>query len=368
LHQHLEAGTGKHFKSTWKCFQAHPSGSLCRLPPIKPTIADVAREARVGIGTVSRVLNASPLVSPATRMRVQAAMERLRYQPSPIARAFGGRRTHTIDVLVPLFAQAFFLELFAGIEDAIADAKYRLRIRMMETRRDRDRQFAECCIRGQSDGALVVWVPPTDSLVDCLTENGVPLVLVNAAHPRLSTVAVDHDAAAARAVTYCAGLGHRRIGLIDRLQDPFADAGESVCRTGYLRGLAEASLSRLEAYERLASLDARGGGAAMETLLALEQPPTAVIVGSDAQAIGALSAARAQGWRVPHDVSVVAYNDNDVVRYLGLTTIQVPLRALGRLATEKLLAAVADPNLPPSTTYLPTELVVRKTCAPPPPA
>ena len=84
-----------------------------------PTIMDVAREAGVGIGTVSRVINGNPLVSEATRQRVLAVIERLGYQPSPIARAFGRRRTDKLEVLVPMFAQSFVLEILQGVEDAL---------------------------------------------------------------------------------------------------------------------------------------------------------------------------------------------------------------------------------------------------------
>src|SRR5215208_4828750 len=112
-----------------------------------PTIADVAREAGVGIGTVSRVLNDSPVVSEGTRQRVQAAMDRLGYRPSRAARAFGGRRTHTLELLVPLYARSFFLEILRGVEDALARAQYTVMIRTVEEAGERDRVFEDCCVR-----------------------------------------------------------------------------------------------------------------------------------------------------------------------------------------------------------------------------
>src|ERR671933_621378 len=94
-----------------------------------PTIADVAREAGVGIGTVSRVLNGSPLVSEATRQRVRAAMARLAYQPSPVARAFGRRRAGTLELLVPLYARGVLLDTLRGIEDVLGETDYTLLVR-----------------------------------------------------------------------------------------------------------------------------------------------------------------------------------------------------------------------------------------------
>src|ERR1051326_3872352 len=111
-----------------------------------PTIMDVAREAAVGIGTVSRVINGSPLVSAATRQRVLAAIKRLGYEPSPIARAFGRRRTDKLEVLVPLYAQSFVLEIIRGIEDALSETDCALVVRTVQDGVAREHLFKECCV------------------------------------------------------------------------------------------------------------------------------------------------------------------------------------------------------------------------------
>src|SRR5438067_6060085 len=144
-----------------------------------PTSMDVAREAGVGIGTVSRVINGNPLVSEATRQRVLAVIERLGYQPSPIARAFGRRRTDKLEVLVPMFAQSFVLEILQGVEDALADTDYALVVRTVEDADQRDRVFQECCVRGRTDGVLVVWMAPTERFVERLDAEQLPAVLLN---------------------------------------------------------------------------------------------------------------------------------------------------------------------------------------------
>jgi DNA-binding LacI/PurR family transcriptional regulator len=328
-----------------------------------PTIMDVAREAAVGIGTVSRVINGSALVSAATRQRVLAAIERLGYQPSPIARAFGRRRTDKLEVLVPLFAQSFVLEILRGIEDALAETDCALVVRIVEDADAREQVFQECCMRGRADGALLVFVAPTESFVQRLIAEGFPAVLVNSVHPGLWSAGVDHDAAARAAVAHCIELGHRRIALVDRLEDPFNSTSGRVCQRGYQQMLADAGLELWPGYDRLADLSARGGATAYDALLQLTDPPTAIVAGSEAQAIGLLYAARGRGKRVPEDVSIVGYNDSELARDLGLTTMRLPLRELGRQATEMFLAAVAEPSADPIARYLPTELLVRQTCA-----
>jgi LacI family transcriptional regulator/LacI family repressor for deo operon, udp, cdd, tsx, nupC, and nupG len=330
------------------------------------TIFDVAQAAGVGIGTVSRVINGSPLVSPATRARVTQAIDQLGYEPSPVARAFGRRRTQQLELLVPLFVEPFFFDLARGIEDALADLEYSLVVRTIADRADRDRVFEECCRRGRADGVLVIWTPPTESFVERVEAEGYPTVLLNATHRRLSSVAVDHDGSASKAVRYCQRIGHRRIALVDRFVDPFASAGPGVCQAGYRDAMDAASLPIPDDYNRVASLDLETAAATLRHLLDLPEPPTAVIVGSDIQATGALVAARAHGRQVPRDLSIVGYNENSVTRFLGLTAVQVPLRSLAHQATQLLLARLADPEAEPREVILPTEVVVRGSCGPPP--
>jgi DNA-binding LacI/PurR family transcriptional regulator len=331
-----------------------------------PTIVDVARAAGVGIGTVSRVLNDSPLVSAATRERVRAVMEQLGYQPSPIARAFGRGRTEKLEVLIPVFAATFVLDLLRGVEDALVDTDYTLLIRTAGDSAERERMYAECCARGRADGVLVVWMAPTQTLVDRLGQHGTPAVLVNAIHPGVWSVGVDHAAAAERAARYCVGLGHERLGLIDLRADPFDRRSPGICARGFATALAATGHTAAADHQLLTEPGAAAGAAALQALLAEPEPPTAVVVASEAQALGALEAARVAGRRVPQDLSLVSYNDTQVGRDLGLTTMRVPLRELGRVATETCLSVLAEPGTPAEPRYLPTELVVRRTCGPPP--
>ena len=331
-----------------------------------PTIDDVAREARVGIGTVSRVINHSPLVSDELRQRVLAAIERLDYRPSAAARAFGRRRTHTLEVLIPLFVRSLFLELLRGVEDALASTEYTLLARTMANSADRERAFEECCSSSRADGALMLWTLPTDGLIDRLALQPFPVVLVNVVDPRFKCVAVDHAVAAQQAVEYCARIGHERIALVDRPVDLFDSTSAGICERGYRETMSGAGLNVPDGYTHTAEPTQASGSQALDALFALPEPPTAVIAASEPQAIGVFLAARERGWHVPGDLSIVGYSDSPYVEYLGLTIVDVPVRDIGREATRMLLGAVADPSATPRTTYRPTEMVVRRTCGPPP--
>jgi DNA-binding LacI/PurR family transcriptional regulator len=329
------------------------------------TIRDVAREAGVGVGTVSRVLNGHPQVAAATRERIEAAIAKLGFRPNPLARGLSTRRAQLLEVLVPLFTRHFYVEVLRGIEMGLASTDYGLLIRTIDKPTDRDQAFAQSGSRRQSDGLLIVSLTPPAALIARLRAADCPVVLVDAACAGLSSVQVDHAAAAATAVRYLLGLGHERIALIDHLEDPFTPSYPGERRAGYRRTLADAGLTARPEYERVTDFSPDAGREACAALLAAPDPPTAVFTGSDAQAMGVLDEARRRGVRVPEDLSVLGYNDIDLAQYVGLSTMRVPMRAMGQQGIELLLAALAEPAPPPTQVRLPAQLVTRRTTGPP---
>ena len=260
-----------------------------------PTISDVAREARVGVGTVSRVLNGNPQVAPDTQRRVQAAIERLRYQPNPVARGLRTRRSHILEAVVPLFTRHFYVEVLRGIETGLADTDYGLITRSVDKQVDRDRAFEGSGARNYADGLLIVSLMPTDDFVERLRAASCPVVLVDAEYDGLSGVTVDHAAAATLAVRHLLELGHRRIALIDHREDPFTTAYFGGRHAGYRQALAVAGLPVRPEFELITEFSPEAGAAALRTLLALPESPTAILAGSDSQAAGVLQSARQLG-------------------------------------------------------------------------
>jgi DNA-binding LacI/PurR family transcriptional regulator len=325
------------------------------------TIQDVARAAGVGVGTASRALSGNPHVADDTRAHVQSVAERMGFRPSPIARAFSRGRTATLEVLVPLVTQHFYVEVLRGIEEALGATQYSLLIRSIERRTDRERVLRGAELRGRVDGALMVSLNPTRGMLGRVTEAALPLVLIDAEHPRLASVGVNHAAAAASAVRHLLAAGHRRIALVDHPEDPFAPVYPDARHRGYRAALAEAGIQPRPEYEHVTDFSPQAGAAALRELLKLESPPTAVFAGSDSQAIGILEAARQVGCRVPEDLAVVGYNDIEVAAYLGLTSVHIPMREMGRRGVELLLRSIEQPQAPAERVELPAELVVRRT-------
>lgn len=330
------------------------------------TIHDVAREAGVGVGTASRALSGNPHVADETRAHVLAIAEELGFRPSPIARAFSRGRTHTLEIIMPLLTRDFYSEVLRGTEEAIASTDYSLLVQTIEHSTDRDRLIRRPRVRGRRvDGALLVSLRPTRAMIKRFTEADVPVVLADAEYAELASVAIDHEAAAMVAVRYLLDLGHRRIALVDHPEDPFAAVYPHSRHRGYRQALAGAGLTPDVKMEQITDDTPHAGATAMQALLSLPQPPTAVFAGSDSQAVGALDVARQRGWRVPEDVSVVGYNDIELAPYFGLTTMRVPMRDLGRLGIEMLVSLIEDPGPPYQHVHLPSQLVVRRTTAAP---
>jgi len=330
------------------------------------TISDVAREAGVGVGTVSRVLNGSPRVSKTTRQNVLRVMDQLDYVPNPFARCLSMGRTLTLAVIVPFFTRRSFVERLRGVEAAIAETEYDLVLYNVETVEKRDQYFCRVPRRGRIDGLLVISLSPSDEHADHIRRSGVPTVLIDAEHPDLPSMAVDDVAGGYRAVRHLINLGHERIGFVgDIYPNAFNFTSSHYRYLGCKKALAEAGIVPRPAYYATGAHAVDVAHELTHRLLSLPQPPTAIFAASDIQAIGVLQAARGRGVTVPDDLSVVGYDDIEVAKYLNLTTVRQPLFESGWRGTH-LLFQVIDEGAPDSAAEdLPVDLVARGTTAPP---
>jgi DNA-binding LacI/PurR family transcriptional regulator len=328
------------------------------------TIVDVAARAGVGVGTVSRVLNNSPLVSDKTRERVMAVIDELDYRPSQLARNLSLGRTLTIGVITPLLTQAAVTERIRGIVATLRNTPYDLVLFTIETPSQRAEQFRNLA-RNRVDGLISISIVPNDQEVDRFRRAGVPVVLVNGRHESLPCVINDDEAGGAMAARHLISLGHTRIGFIGEPADPYGVDWSRSRQTGYCRALAEAGIPVRDEYQLQGASARRVTARMTNQLLALPEPPTAIFVATDAQALGVMEAAEEAGVVVPDDLSVIGFDDIDVARYVGLSTILQPLFESGRRGAMLLLESLQVDTLEPSEDVLPLQLVVRKTTRPP---
>ena len=344
----------------WKPFQIH---SLLPLENsnVAVTIYDVAKRAGVGIGTVSRVLNDSPQVSEVTRQKVLTAIEELNYHPSPIAKCLSLRRTFTVGVITPFFTRPAFIGRLRGVEAALTESEYDLVLYNVETTDKRDACFRKLPISQRFDGLLLIALPPTDEDVAHFRQAGIPVVLVDAYHPALSHVVIDDVKGGYMATKHLIELGHTRLAYIsDPLESPFRFTSSLHRYQGYRQALDEAGIPFRQEYHRWAEHGEEQARDMARHLLDLDEPPTAIFAASDTQAIGAMEAIRERGLRIPQDVALVGYDDIEVSRYLGLTTIRQPFFETGVKGVEVLLQAIDHPSTEPCHIELPIELICRR--------
>jgi DNA-binding LacI/PurR family transcriptional regulator len=330
------------------------------------TIQDVARAAGVGVGTVSRVLNESPLVSDATRARVQEVIDDLGYRPSSLARALSLGRTSTVAVIVPHFTRPSVVERLRGLAEIVKGSEYELVLFDVENPEQREERFVMASRADRAAGLVIVSLSADPDEIDRMAALSVPAVFLDRHVEGLPDVHIDDLAGGRKATEHLLGLGHRRIAFVgddDRAGLGFTSSDDRLA--GYRRALAGAGVDFDAALTRVGPPTREAAHRLTADLLELDSPPTAVFAVSDLQAFGVIEAARERGLDVPADLSVMGFDDIDVSVYLGLTTVRQPLYESGRIAAEMLLDLLGGTDDPPAGVELPTELVIRKTTAPP---
>jgi LacI family transcriptional regulator len=324
------------------------------------TISEVARHAGVGTATVSRVLNGSPAVRDVTRQRVLDAIADLAYAPNPAARALSTGRTQSVGVVAPFFTRPSVMERLRGISHALAGAGYQLVLFDVERPGQDWESFRT--LPGGLDGLLSISLCPPDADLARFEAAGMPVVLIDHPDQRLPGVYTDDEAGGRLATEHLLGLGHRRIAFIGDFEHNYHGFTSSAMRRrGYEQALAAAGSAVDPELVRRAAHGREPAAGLTHELLALADPPTAVFAASDTQAIGALEAAEALGVDVPGDLSVVGYDDIELARYAGLTTVAQPLEESGMRGAELLLAALEGAAT--VGRQLRVELVVRSTTA-----
>lgn len=328
------------------------------------TIARVAAEAGVGVGTVSRVLNGSPSVSEDTRRRVLEAIATLDYQPSAVARALSTGRTHAVGVVAPFFTRPSVIERLRGVSRTLADEPWQLILFDVERAAQRREAFRSLAVRGRIDGILSISLAPTDREAARLASTGVPIVLLDRPHDALPAITIDDVEGGRMAAEHLIALGHRRLAFLgDEEGNEFGFDSSAHRRAGFEAAVAAAGLSLPADWvlRRRHGREAAREGAAQ--LLASDDRPTAIFATSDAQAIGVLEAAQAAGISIPDQLSVIGFDDVEAAAYTGLTTVAQPLEESGALGARMLLHALAGDDV--ESRRLPLAIVERGSTGPP---
>jgi LacI family transcriptional regulator len=327
-------------------------------------IGDVARRAGVSVGSVSRVINEHPTVTPVTRERVELAIRELGYVPNAIAGSLRSRRSKTVGLIIPDVTNPFFSELALHVERSAAAAGYNVILGNSDNSVDQETYYLHALAVRRVDG--IIFVPANETSRSI--EFAIPIVCVDREVDRHPFVASDNKAGAKSAIEYLHRLGHHLIACIAGPRD-LPNARER--RAGYedlvLPILRSAGVDP-SAYIISTDFSYDSGYEATRRLLEVAPRPTAIFASSDQQAIGGLRAAADLGLAVPSDLSIVGFDDIPLANLVmpRLTTVGQPVAKIGVLAMQLLLNLLSGAAVPRRRRHLvATSLQIRESCAPP---
>lgn len=336
-------------------YQSHP-----------PTVADVARRARVSRATVSRVLNQYAHIRPEVRARVQRAIDALRYRPDQVARSLARRETRSLGLVVADIANPFYGETARAIVEAARDHGYHVMLCNTDNRPELQEEYIEMLRQRRVDGILLGSVFMADAVVDGLIAAGYPCVMFNRRlrARRGHFIVLDNGRAGRDLTRHLVSLGHRRIGFVGGLPN-VSTASERL--RGYREALRAAHMPDDPELIRSGAFKAEEARLAAHDLLKLAARPTAIVAGNDLMALGVIQAAGDLSLRVPEDVAVVGFDDIEIAghRAIQLTTMAQQKAEMGRLAVLGLLDIIREPQRflqQPLQKVLAPTLVVRRTC------
>jgi DNA-binding LacI/PurR family transcriptional regulator len=285
------------------------------------------------------------------------------YLPSAIARSLVTRRTNTIGLVVTKITDLFFAEVIQGIEETALNYGYSVILTNSDGNPDYELAAIQTLRERRVDGLILVAACASKKIKPRLLaspETETPLVIINNVHQEHIGYSVETDnfGGGQAATQHLLDLGHRRIAY---LAGPVSEWDNVERQQGYEQILRAAGLPVDPALIVRAENQPEGGQAAMQQLLALPLPPTALFCYNDLTALGAMRAAYAAGLRIPQDLSIVGFDDIALAPYFEppLTTVAQAKREMGEKAVQMVLALLAGQNVVENW-VLPSQLVVRE--------
>jgi LacI family transcriptional regulator len=329
-------------------------------------IAEIAKRANVSTATVSRTLNQSGPVKAATARKVWRAVTEMNYYPNSNARALVSGRSRLIGLIVSDITNPFFPELVRAFQDLAAQKQYEVLLTSTNYLTSRMTECLRRMLERKVDGVAMMTSEMDLGLIKELSRRNVPIVFMDVGQmgPRMSHVAIDYGNGIRQAVDHVVALGHRHIAFIT---GPLDLHSARTRRQAFVDGLRHHGLTPDRKMIREGTHTAEGGQQAMNGLLRLSKPPTAVVCSNDWTAIGALHAIHAGGLRVPDDISVVGFDDIPLTRYTNpaLTTVRMTASDVGETAFNALFRLIGEEAVEGDVYQIPTKLVVRESTSKP---
>lgn len=334
--------------------------------PKRVTANDVAREAGVAVGTVSRVANGAPTVTEEVRNRVLQAIQKLGWAPDIAAQGMRGMPARMIGFVFSDIRNPLYSHMVKGAEDALSEKGYMLVVASSDGLPEREIALIQLFSGRRADGMLLTVEEETNvALQRAIQRVGIPFVMVERELPLpIDTVGAAHQQGTYQAAQYLLSIGHRRIALLSGGRHNRVGRDRLA---GFLQAHEEAKVPVDSALLRLESFAAEYGFRETQSLIGQPKRPTAIISAGQHLLSGVLEAIRLKGLSIPGDISLIASNDTELARLATppITAIRYDAYALGREAALQLLRRVnGEASSEPVRIEIPTEFVLRQSCVP----
>jgi LacI family transcriptional regulator len=331
-----------------------------KTPSKTVSIEDVARQARVSIATVSRVINKVSTVKEKNRIKVLGVIKKLKFKPSIFAQRLATGKANVVVLVIPRYEGIFYsfyvLELIRGIGTLCDALKLDLLLHLTEGQ-------ANLNLSGIGGIIFADIIGNRRLLLDALNNN-IPCVVINnfVTDLNVSCIAIDNLGGAEAAVNYLISLGHKKIAHIT---GDLSTQAATQRFQGYKQALEKNNIALNEKYIFKTDYSRGQARVSAENLFKMHPAPSAVFVSSDAMALEVMSVAKELGKNIPADLSIVGFDDNPSGLYgpVSLTTVRQPLIKMGEESVKKIkLLMDSTKNEKIEKIVLPTELIIRESC------
>ncbi|MBW4835632.1 MAG: catabolite control protein A [Staphylococcaceae bacterium] len=324
------------------------------------TIYDVAREARVSMATVSRVVNGNQNVKPETRNKVNEVIKKLNYRPNAVARGLASKRTTTVGVIIPDISNVYYSQLARGLEDIATMYKYHSIISNSDNDPEKEKEIFNNLLSKQVDGIIFLGGTISEEIKDLINQSSVPVVVsgTNGKDDHIASVNIDFKQAAEEATQHMIEKGAKKFALVGgdyskKAQDDVLQGLTKVLNQHHLELDESLHFSGKESYKE--------GIKAFEKLQ--NNMPDAILSISDEQAIGILHSALDAGVNVPEDLQILSFNNTRLVEMVRpqLSSVIQPLYDIGAVGMRLLTKYMNEEDIEEPNVILPHRIEYRGT-------
>ncbi len=323
----------------------------------------MAKKAGVSIATVSYAINNTRQVSREVKERIFTVMEEIDYQPNRIAGSLRRASTKIVGLIVPDIANPIYAELSRIIEEQLTEAGFTLIVSNSEHSLEKEKNSLTMLRTMRADGVIIIPSSSKTDHINSLVKSGVPAVILDRTVENIvaDAVFIDHAKAIFDATEYLIGLGHSRIGYLDKNLNVYH---KTLRQEGFRAALDKHGVEYHKEFHVQAGTTFEAGASAMEVLLQKKPGPSAVLAFDDLIAVGALRTCKDFQLDVPNDLSIMGFDDMPLCSYTvpRLSTIFYPRFRMADTACRMLLGRINDEEEGEyRQVVLPLDLVIRET-------